>query len=98
MNQIQKILEKIKLMLLRMGFEETIVTNPYRSETNYVRGNLYCIPQYVEGLGFLIEYAESYEEAKNHGHEDGDAFPLEMGEQIILSGLEEDILKSIVSP
>ena len=95
MNQVQHILEQIKVMLLRMGFRERIVTNQYRSETNYVRGNLYCIPQYVERLGFLIEYADSYEEAKNHGHEDGDSFPLEMGEKFILDGLEKEVRQNI---
>ena len=91
MEQIQKILDKIILMLIRLGFVKTIVTNQYKSEINYVRGNLYCIPQYVESLGFLIEYANSYEEAKNHGHEDGDAFPLLMGENAILKGLEYEV-------
>jgi len=95
MNQVQQILEKIKAMLLKMGFAETTVTNLYRSEINYVRGNLYCIPQYVERLGFLIEYANSYEEAKNHGHEDGDSFPLEMGERTILAGLEKEVRQNI---
>ena len=95
MNQVQQILEKVKTMLLKMGFSETVVTNPYRSETNYVRGNLYCIPQYVERLGFLIEYADSYEEAKNHGHEDGDSFPLEIGEKAILAGLEKEVRQNI---
>jgi hypothetical protein len=95
MNQVQRILEKIKAMLLQMGFAETIVTNLYRSETNYVHGNLYCIPQYVERLGFLIEYADSYEEAKNHGHEDGDSFSLEMGEKAILAGLEKEVKQNI---
>lgn len=95
MNQVQQILDKIKAMLLKIGFVETIVTNPYRSETNYVRGNLYCIPQYVESLGFLIEYADSYEEAKNHGHEDGDAFPISMGEDAILRSLEQEVLQNL---
>ncbi|SBV99332.1 conserved hypothetical protein [uncultured Eubacteriales bacterium] len=95
MNEIQQILDKIKTMLLDMGFVEKIVTNPYISETNYVSGNLYCIPQYVERLGFLIEYADSYEEAKNHGHEDGDSFPLEIGERFILDGLRKEIRQNI---
>lgn len=82
-------------MLLEMGFAETVVTNPYRSETNYVRGNLYCIPQYVERLGLLIEYAHSYEEAQNHGHEDGDSFPLEIGEEAILVELEKEVRQNI---
>jgi hypothetical protein len=44
MDQVQDITIKIKDMLIKMGFSETVLTNPYRSETNYVRGSLYCIP------------------------------------------------------
>lgn len=92
MNQVQQILDKIKSMLCQMGFEETVISNPYRNEVNYVYGTLYCIPNYIESLGFLIEYADSYEEAKNHGHEDGESFRLDLGEEIILKGLEIEIL------
>ena len=84
-------------MLLNMGFSETTVINPYRSEINYMRGNLYCIPQYIDSLGFLIEYADSYEEAKNHGHEDGDAFSLILGENAILTGLEKEIQQNMTA-
>jgi len=95
MDQVQQVLRKIEAMLLEMGFVETTVTNPYRSEVNYVRGNLYCVPTYVERLGFLVEYAASCEEAKNHGHEDGDAWSLEEGEEVILAKLKEEIRKNM---
>ena len=95
MNKEGELLQEIKRMLLRFGFKETVVTNQYRSETNYVYKNLYCIPGYVNGLGFIMEYASSFEEAQNHLHEDGDAFPLEMGEQAILSGLENEIRQAL---
>ena len=93
MNQVQQILEKIELMLLEMGFEEIVVENEYRNEKNYAYGNLYCIPQYVDALGFLVEYADSYEEAKKHGHEDGDSFPMELGEAPILEGIKQEVKK-----
>ena len=95
MNQSQQILEKIRQLLLTLGFTEVMVKNPYRNEINYVKGNLYCIPQYIESLGFLIEYADSYETAKNHGHEDGDAFPLSWGETSILNAIEKDLQQNI---
>ena len=95
MNQVQQILAKIKAMLTSMGFKEMTITNPYRSEINYVLDKLYCIPQYIESLGFLIEYADSYEEAKNHGHEDGDAFPMSLGESAILEGLKQEVQQII---
>ena len=56
-----------------------------------MRNDLYCKPLYVESLGFLIEYADSYEIAKNHGHEDGDTYPLFLGEKTILQSLAKEI-------
>ena len=91
MTQVNLILDKIKAMLMEYGFEKVNVINPYRTTENFVHGNLYCIPQYIEHLGFLIEYASSCEEAKNHGHEDGEVFPLAMGEIVILEGLKKEI-------
>ena len=95
MDKTQQILEKIKLMLLEMGFTETTVTNPHRSVTNYVSRDLYCIPQYVGRLGFLIEYAHSLEEAQKHMYGDGDSFPITMGEEEILRGLELEVQRAL---
>ena len=95
MDQIGQILIKIKEILLRLGFKETAVSNKYRSETNHVYKNLHCIPGYVEGLGFVIEYADSFEEAQKHFHDDGDVFPLALGEDTILTGLEQEVRKII---
>lgn len=95
MDKVQQILEKIEKMLISKGFIKTIIVNPYRSEINYVFKNLYCIPQYVKSLGFLIEYANSYSEAQNHGHEDGDSFPLILGEESILIGLEREVQNNL---
>ena len=95
MDQIGQILIRIKEILLHLGFKETVITNEYRSETNYVYKNLYCIPGYVEGLGFIIEYADSFEEAQKHFHDDGDVFPLVLGEDVILAGLEQEVQRII---
>jgi hypothetical protein len=95
MDQIGQILIRIKEILLHLGFKETVITNEYRSETNYVYKNLYCIPGYVEGLGFIIEYADSFEEAQKHFHDDGDVFPLVLGEDAILAGLEQEVQRII---
>ena len=95
MNKIEYILGKIRELLINLGFTEKTIMNDYRNETNYVYNNLYCIPQYVEKLGFLIEYAYSFDEAKNHWHEDGDGFPLEMGEKAILLGIEKEIRETM---
>jgi hypothetical protein len=91
----EQILEKIKKLLIDFGFIEKVISNEYRSETNYVLGDLFCIPQYIGKLGFLIEYAHSFDEAQKHWHEDGDSFPLAMGEDAILSGLENEIRQAL---
>jgi hypothetical protein len=90
-NEIVDIKNKIIMLLLRLGFREVFLNGV----TNYVHGNLYCIPHYIQRLGFIIEYAHSLEEAQKNMHGDGDAFPLEMGEEAILSGLEEEIREAL---
>ena len=92
MTQHEIILEKIKQLLLDKGFVEKVIKSTSKSETNYVLGDMYCIPRYVGLLGFLVEYAYSHNDAKNHGYEDGDSFPLNIGEDGILNGIEEEII------
>ncbi|NMC56793.1 MAG: hypothetical protein GYA50_06200 [Eubacteriaceae bacterium] len=87
MNDTKKILNEIKSLFLRLGFQKIEVNDVI----NYVYGNTYCIPHCLQRLGFLIEYADSLEEAQKNWYEDGDSFPLEMGEEAILAGLEKEI-------
>jgi len=82
------ILEKIRDMLLALGFHKELIGNNY----NYVLGNTYCIPQYIESLGFFIEYTDSKEEAMKNWHEDSDKFPADIGEAAILMGLRMDVI------
>jgi hypothetical protein len=91
MNEINRILDKIKSILTSLKFK-TIDIN---GETNYVYENIYCIPHYIQQIGFFIEYAHSLEEAQKNWHSDGDGFPLEMGEQAILAGLEKEVRKNV---
>jgi len=88
-----QILEKMKQMLLSLGFiERKIGIN-----TCYVMGNTYCMPTYIGGgIGFLIEYAHSEEEAKKNWYGDGEAFPLEIGEEAILAGIRAELHDSIL--
>jgi len=92
MNDIHNILNKIKLFLLNLGFKESTVNGV----TNYVYGNTHCIPHHIQSLGFLIEYADSYADAQKNWYEDGDVFPLDMGEGAILAGLKEEILRDVL--
>jgi len=95
----QQILEKTKEMLLTMGFVEVaiegIMKNDTSSTINYMRGNLYCIPHYWDTMGFFIEYAYSLGDTIKNMYEDGDMFPLVLGEDAILNGLREEVDSAI---
>ena len=97
-NLITHILSEIRRVFLDLGLSPIIVSNDYSDEINYVLGNLYCIPCYVDNLGFIIEYAHSHEEAQKHFHGDGDVFPLKMGEEAILLGIKKEIMSELEFP
>ncbi|MPM27932.1 hypothetical protein SDC9_74448 [bioreactor metagenome] len=91
MEYIAKILGEIREMFLRLGFH----IEEINGEINYVYNDLYCIPHYIEHIGFFVEYADSFEQAKKNLHEDGDSYRLDIGEVVILDGLEKEIRKNI---
>jgi hypothetical protein len=88
---VEHILDKMKEMLKRHGFCEVVINGT----CNYQKKELYCIPQYVSWLGFLIEYADSREEAEKNWYEDGDAISLRFGENYILQALESEIIHEL---
>jgi len=62
---VDDILSKIIELLFSFGFIEKKVG----MRANYALGNTHCIPNYVGGgIGFLIEYAGSEEEALKDLH------------------------------
>jgi hypothetical protein len=93
MDNTNQILNEIKNLLINLNFKEVLISG----RTNYVYKNTYCIPHYIETLGFLIEYASSMEEAKKNFHEDGEVFPLSMGKNAILDGLEKELQRDVLS-
>ena len=95
MDQVERIMSQIKKMLFQLGFKETIIKNEYRGDINYVYGDKYCDITYLKKLGFIIGYANSYEEAAKYWHCDGDSFPLDMGEEAILEGIEKEIRENL---
>jgi len=88
---IDDVLNKIKNMLLSFG----LIEKQLGLYTNYVRGHSHCIPRYIDGLGFLIKYAKSEEDAIKYFHEDGDHFPIKLGEDAILAGIRTDIMNNV---
>jgi len=88
---VDAILDNIVCMFNELGFIKKDIGN----YTNYVLGNTFCIPVYVDKLGFIIEYAHSEEEAHNNMHGDGDSYPLIFGETAILAGIYADIVREV---
>ena len=93
----EEILRKIEKIFFELGFNEVFV-NHYKAnkiEKNFVYKDLYCVPICVEKLGFIIEYAESLHNAQLYMYDDGDSFPLEIGEKAILEGIKLELLNVI---
>ena len=99
MNQVEQILSKINEIFVDLGFREVVI-NHYlanKREINFVFGDMYCFPVHVGTLGFIVLYANSLHEAQHYAYDDGDCFPLEMGEAAILEGIRNELIKEISS-
>ena len=96
-NNVREIYSKIESMMHEIGFKEEIVNHYKAGKTNknYVRGTMYCLPVFVETLGFIVEYADSLHDAQLYMYDDGDCFPLELGEAAILEGIRKELQEAI---
>jgi len=90
-SEVDRILSKIVEVFKTLGFSEDRIND----RVNFVMSDTYCIPQYVNTIGFLVEYADSRKEALNNMYDDSDAFPLDIGETKILEGILSDILVNV---
>ena len=97
MNQVEQILFKINKIFVDLGFKEVVI-NHYlanKRETNFVFGNLYCLPVHVGTLGFIVQYAHSLHDAQHYAYGDEDCFPLELGDAVILDGIRNELIDAI---
>jgi len=81
----------IENVLLSNGFREVIINGV----TNFVHEETYRKVTYVHSLGFVIEYAQSLKDAVMNLYEDGDSYPLSLGE-CLQTQLQADIEKFMV--
>lgn len=87
MEQLKK---KIDDLLLELGFEEILINK----KIFYKKGYSFYRISFVKGFNaFAIEYAENIEQVKKNLLEDGDIYPLILGEKKLLKRLREDLLK-----
>ena len=97
MALIDTVLKKIDKLFLALGFKSVELKHADPPARSYVYRNLYCISQFgwAGRDGFFVEYADSHHEAINNLFEDGDCFPMELGEAAILEGIKNELLEAI---
>ncbi|GAV15277.1 hypothetical protein [Paenibacillus sp. NAIST15-1] len=88
MNSIEK---KIEGLFRELQFEKEILNN-----TNvFVRDGKYCRVTFIKTLeSYVIEYADSYDEAEKNLFEDGDLFPVSLGEDELINRMRYEIADS----
>ena len=94
MEHVGLILQKLDTLFLDLGFKPVEVEFADTQVRNFMMGNLYCKPQYgwAGCSGFFVEYADSLDEAIKNLYEDGECFPLELGEAAILEYIRAELL------
>ncbi|MEQ7053735.1 hypothetical protein ABN764_24155 [Paenibacillaceae sp. P-4] len=88
MNSIEK---KIEGLFRELQFEKEILNN-----TNvFVHDGKYCRVTFIKTLeSYVIEYADSFDEAEKNLFEDGDLFPLSLGEDELINRMRYEIADS----
>ena len=99
MNGNSQMLKKIISMIKSLGFSEVYLERSWTKELelNFIADETYFKPTYIGKSCFVIEYADSIDDAKKNLYEDGDSFPLEMGETAILEGIRNELMREISS-
>ena len=88
------------ISIYRKLIENVFITNGFKQVfingyANFKHEESYRKITYVQSLGFVIEYAQSYDDAMKNLYEDGDCYPLSLGESIPVH-LQADVEKYMV--
>lgn len=90
-----EIQEKIDNLFQELKFEEKVLVN---GTPLLLYGGTYYKITFVKGLrSFVIEFANSYDEASNTVFEDGDLYPISLKEDELIDKLRHDILKYYIN-
>lgn len=77
-----------------MNFEKAIVNG---STLLFHSGTYYKIT-FVKGLNsYVLEFASSYDEAVRNMFEDGDVYPISLGEDQLINELRHDLIKYYIN-
>lgn len=88
---INELQQKIENIFLGFGFDKELI----HGNINYKYRDTYRKVSFVQDLGFVIEFAETFEDALKNLYEDGDCYPLSLGENLV-DVLKEDIIKYMI--
>ena len=87
---METLIEKINNLLIQLNFKEVVINDTIF----YEQANYYYRITYIKGLdAFVIEYTDSIERAEKKLLEDGDRYPISLGEDVLLEKLKEDLLE-----
>ncbi|MNB92655.1 hypothetical protein D3C75_397600 [compost metagenome] len=88
---MESIENEIIALLSELNFKKAIINNSevYESEGQYLKLT------FLNKLkSYVIEYADSYDEAKKNLFEDGDLFSISMDEDELISKIRNEIINS----
>ncbi|MDR5002779.1 MULTISPECIES: hypothetical protein [Brevibacillus] len=82
--------KKIESLFQELKFERVIINGiPL-----LLYGGTYYKITFVKGLdSYVIEFASTYDEAVKNMFEDGDIYPVSLGEEELISELRHDLIK-----
>jgi len=87
MNEIIAVIDSI---LRESGFEVVIIDgkNVYHHEGSY-----YKFTYINQFEGYVVEYADNYEDAKNNVFEDGDIYSIDLNENELAEKIKADLIR-----
>lgn len=81
-------------LIQELNFEKAIVNG----STLLLHSGIYYKITLVKGLNsYVLEFATSYDEAVKNMFEDGDVYPISLGEDQLINELRHDLLKYYIN-
>lgn len=84
--------KQIEQLFENLGFERILI----KEDTVFNAEKLYCKLTFIETLrSYVIEYADSYEDAKNGLYEDGDLYAISLDFNDLLLAMRKEIVANM---
>ncbi|MFE3573963.1 hypothetical protein [Lysinibacillus sp. NPDC059133] len=86
--------KKIESLFEELGFKKVRVN----STTLFLHSGIYYKVTFIKGLkSYVIEFANSYDEANNNVFEDGDLYSMSMNEDELIKKLRHDLVNYYIN-